>query len=239
MANNYLIPTLNALGLSKEEALTYISLIESGASNVSSLSRKLSLSRVTTYSLINNLINKDCIAKTKYNKRILYQAHDPELLLSRFEKIYKEGSQALSALSVAQHKSLFIPDIQVYSGGKEITKIFDDVGMTIPRGGTYFRYTSRTKDQERSPLYSRLRIEKEIERLVITNEKKSLSKEKDSNRFIKTVPKDFAFDDNVTVLIYANKIAHIDFNSDVAIVIDSPQLARFQEKIFKLLWKKL
>ena len=75
--------------------------------------------------------------------------------------------------------------------------------------------------------------------MVITNQSKSDKKGKDSDRFIKTVPKDFAFDDNVTVLIYGEKIAYMDFNSDTGITIESPQLARFQEKIFKLLWKRL
>ena len=239
MTNFHLIHTLQALGMTKEEAAMYIIIADYGAINVSSLSRKMSITRVTAYSLLKNLIEKKCVMKAKLHKRFLYQAEDPKNLLARFEMMYKEGSQALSLLSLSQSKSLFVPEITMYSGTDEIAKIYDDLGTILPKGGTYFRYTSRTEDQKRSLLYSRLRKEKEIERLVITNEKKSSTKEKDSNRFIKTVPKDFSFDDNVTVLIYGTKVAHIDFNSNTGIVIESPHLAHFQEKIFKLLWKRL
>lgn len=239
MTKKTLITTLMAIGLTEQEAKLYIVLIESGASNVSSLSRSLLLSRITVYSLLESLIKKECITQTKLYKRLLYQAHDPEKLLARFEEIFKEGSRALSLLAAENRSTFFVPEIKIFAGEDELSKIYDDVGTTLPKGGTYFRYTSRIKDSTRSLLYSRLRVEKELERLVITSEKKASLKQKDANRFIKTVPKDFSFDDDVTVLIYGTKVAHIDFNSNMGIVIESATLANFQQKLFKLLWKKL
>lgn len=239
MTKKTLIATLMAIGLTEEESRLYIFLTEHGASNVSLLARRISLSRVTTYNLIKSLIEKECVTQTKQRKRLLYQAYDPEILLARFEQIFKDGSRELSLLSVTNRQKFFVPEIKIYAGEDEITKIYDDVGVTLPQGGTYFRYTSRIKDTKRSLLYSKLRKEKEIERLVITSENKASGKQKDSNRFIKTVPKDFSFDDDVTVLIYGSKIAHIDFNSNIGVVIESKTLATFQKKLFKLLWKKL
>lgn len=239
MTNKSLISALTAIGLTEDESRLYVFLTQHGASNISFLAKSLALSRITVYALIKSLVKKECITQTKHHKRLLYQANDPELLLARFEKIFKEGSRELSLLSVANRTAFFIPEIKIYTGENEIPKIYDDVGTVLPKGGTYYRYTSRLKESLRSPLYSRLRVEKEIERLVITSEKKASGKPKDANRFIKTVPKDFLFDDDVTVLVYGSKVAYIDFNSDTGIVIESPPLARFQEKLFKLLWKKL
>jgi hypothetical protein len=122
---------------------------------------------------------------------------------------------------------------------KELFDVYVDIAKDSPKGGTFFRYTSRTDDFGFAPLYTGLREEKELERLVITSEHKAEKTKKDSNRFIKTVPKDFSFDDNVTLIIHGNKVTHIDYSSLTGITIESPQLARFQEKIFKLLWKKL
>ncbi len=239
MTKKTLIATLMAIGLTEEESKLYIFLTEHGANNVSEIARFLSLSRVTSYNLIRNLIKKQCITQTKQHKRLLYQAHDPEILLARFEQLFKEGTRELSLLSATNRRKFFVPEIKIYAGEDELPKIYDDVGVTLPQGGTYFRYTSRVKDSVRSPLYSRLRVEKELERLVITSEQKASGKKKDANRFIKTVPKDFSFDDDVTVLIYGSKVAHIDFNSNMGIVIESKTLATFQQKLFKLLWKKL
>lgn len=239
MTKKIIITTLMAIGLTEDESRLYLFLTEHGADNVSSIARAVALSRITTYSLISSLLEKECISRTKHHKRLLYQAHDPEVLLARFEQIFKDGARELSLLSMVSRQSFFVPEIKIYTGEDEIKKIYDDVGVTLPQGGTYFRYTSRIKDTERSLLYSKLRKEKEIERLVITSEHKASSKQKDQNRFIKTVPKDFAFDDDVTVLVYGSKIAHIDFNSNTGVVIESQALAMFQQKLFKLLWKKI
>ena len=239
ITNKHVISSLLAIGLTQEEAILYSFLVESGASDVTTVAKNLSITRVTAYALIKELLRKDFILKTKPKKRYLYQAHDPEMLLSLFQNAYKNGAQALSMLSIKHKKNLFVPEVKIYSGVEQVRSMYDDVALTLPKGGTFFRYTSRTKDVGYSPVYAKLRKEKELERMVITNQSKSDKKGKDSDRFIKTVPKDFAFDDNVTVLIYGEKIAYMDFNSDTGITIESPQLARFQEKIFKLLWKRL
>lgn len=233
------ITSLVALGLQTGEAHVYLFLVEHGACDVSTVAKNLSITRVTAYNHIEGLLKKECIIKTRPHKRYLYEAHDPERLLSQFEAAYKDGIQSLTLLSQSYRKKLFVPEITLHAGIDQLRSIYDDVAQSLPRGGTFFRYTSRSKDVGYSPIYARLRKEKELERLVITSVAKSEKKSADADRFLKTVPKDFAFDDNVTVLIYGTKVAYMDFNSDSGITIESPHLARFQEKIFKLLWKKL
>ena len=239
MTNNSLNQVLSSLSCSNDEANIYLFLAEHGVSNVSTIARGLHFSRTTTYIYIEKLLARNFIIKTKLAKRDLYEVCDPSYLLSEFEKMYKQGTQALSSLSLSLQNTTYVPITKMFVGQKELISIFDDIVMTLPKGGVYYRYTSRSSDQERAPLYQALRKEKEIERLVITSSMKASTKDKDANRFIKIVPKDFAFEDNVTVLIYANKIAHIDYNTMIGVVIESPKLARFQEKLFKLLWKKL
>ena len=50
---------------------------------------------------------------------------------------------------------------------------------------------------------------------------------------------DALFEDNISLIIYGNKIAHLDHTTGTAVTITSPSIARFQEKIFKMLWRKL
>jgi hypothetical protein len=47
------------------------------------------------------------------------------------------------------------------------------------------------------------------------------------------------FTDNIIFTIYANKISFVDFNTETSIIIESQEIAEFQKKIFKLLFKKL
>ena len=132
-----------------------------------------------------------------------------------------------------------LPEMRMESAQNAIGNVYKDLALTLPKGGTYFRYTSRKDDLKRDPTYTTERVKKDLERLVITSAEKANTKRKDPNRFIKIVPKEFAFDDNVTLLIYGNKVAHLDHTTGTAITITSKNLARFQEKIFKILWRKL
>jgi hypothetical protein len=59
-------------------------------------------------------------------------------------------------------------------------------------------------------------------------------------RSFKAVPKDFdLFEDNISLLIYGDKTAYIDYGSRTSFIVESPKIARFQEKLFRLLYKKL
>jgi predicted transcriptional regulator len=234
-----LFPVLYGLGFSHDESLVFLCLVEHGAASVAFTARKTKLSRTTVYKSLEALINKKRIRKTSPKRRTLYEAVDPGTFITELEEMSRQGIQELYQLSAKHKGSLFIPVVSMHEGQAEIHSIYEDIITTLPRGGTYFRYTSRRDEHGVTPLYQVHKNTKEIERLVITSLKKADLKEQDANRFIKTVPKDFAFDDNVTLLIYGQKIAYIDYNSMTGTVIESPQLARFQEKIFKLLWRKL
>lgn len=230
---------LHSIGFDDNETTVFLYLVHQGASNVTAIAKKTKLSRGAVYKTLSLLLEKKRARTTSSKKRVLYEAIDPSTLVSEVEEATKRGIQNLYQLSAKHKASLFVPVTSMYEGQEEIHSIYEDIIKTLPKGGTYFRYTSRKDSYEKTPLYQTYKNIKEIERLVITSEQKALSKEKDSNRFIKTVPKDFAFEDNVTLLIYGSKVAYIDYTSMTGTVIESPQLARFQEKIFKLLWKKL
>lgn len=55
-----------------------------------------------------------------------------------------------------------------------------------------------------------------------------------------SIPKSYdLFEDNVSKAIYGNKISFTDWDSMTGFTIESEKLARFEEKIFKLLFKYL
>jgi len=47
------------------------------------------------------------------------------------------------------------------------------------------------------------------------------------------------FEDNISKIIYANKVAIIDYESETSFIIENKKLADFEKKIFKLLFKYL
>lgn len=229
------VPLLMLLGINEDEAFTLYTIIAKRPKTVHDLARTLSFSRNTIYSHLKTLSKKGLLDETN-NSPIT--PIDPHLILARVGELLRLAEESfLDTITSATHKNK--PEIQVHDGENSVSSLYDDIALSLPRNGTYFRYTSRKADTKHSTIYRELRKKKELERLVITSVEKADKKQEDPNRFIKTIPKEFAFDDNVTLVIYADKIAHIDHNTNTTITITSKPLARFQEKIFKILWRKL
>jgi sugar-specific transcriptional regulator TrmB len=233
------ITPLIALGCTEKEARVYTTLLKQGFSTVSALCKALQEHRPTCYTLLATLTEKELVNKVKKGNRFYYEASDPHILETRLEALQHTIKHSMATFKHSYKKTAEIPVVHVHSTNSQIDAVFEDIAKTLPKNGTYFRYSARTQDVFKTKAYARAVVEKELERLVITSETKAGTKKKDSNRFIKTVPHTLLFEDNTAFIIYGNKIAHIDYTSDTGIIIESRALATFQEKLFKLLWKKL
>jgi hypothetical protein len=47
------------------------------------------------------------------------------------------------------------------------------------------------------------------------------------------------FDQNISMTIYGDKVAYIDFTNESSIIIENPMIAEFQRKLFMLNYKNL
>jgi hypothetical protein len=47
------------------------------------------------------------------------------------------------------------------------------------------------------------------------------------------------FDQNISMTIYGNKVAYIDFSNESSIIIENPMIAEFQRKLFMLNYRNL
>lgn len=234
MNKHLILPALMTLDISELEATIVLEVLSCDDITVSNLAKKLTLSRTTLYKHLTTLINKDIFEKVP--NKTSYRVKNRETLKHHIRANLVEAEVETMSLLLNPYE---IPEIQIIKGHDNLKKVYESIGTDLKKGDTYYRYTSRKVDHKKSELYSELKKSKDLERLVITSAEKAGSKAHDPNRFIKTVPKDFAFDDNVSLIIYGNKIVHVDHKLGSAVTITSKSLARFQEKIFKLLWRKL
>jgi hypothetical protein len=134
------------------------------------------------------------------------------------------------------------PVLRYFEGRDELKKIFIDIGQTLPQDGVWYRYSSRKAD--RSPdvelvqRYKELRNEKKLQRMIITNDELARTKKWSPDSDMVSIPRAYdLFEDNCAKAIYGNKISFIDWDSMTGFTIESEKLARFEEKIFKLLFK--
>lgn len=76
--------------------------------------------------------------------------------------------------------------------------------------------------------------------MVISSSKAAIPKQKRLERDMLIIPKEYdEFNQDVTMTIYGDKVAFIDFGQENSIIIENPMIADFQKKLFRLLYKKL
>lgn len=242
--NKYL-HILEKLGFSEHAGKIYLALLELWASWISIISEKTWLQRIQIYRILPFLIERGFVFVTEKWKRKIYSPASPEILKEEYQRIQTQTFHVLDELSEKYSNLENKTHITFGQGKTAIRNIYHDVLSTFPNGGTFFRISSEVNSQEifdtfLPKWYREERDKRGIERMIIYSDKTAALKQKKLEREMRTIDSSvMKFDDNINFTIYGNKISLIDYNKETAIVIESPEMARFQEKVFKLLFKKL
>lgn len=240
------IKILENIGLTEVESKIYVCLLEKWVQSISSISEYSWCNRVQIYWAIPRLLEKQLLGETIHWKRRFFFAENPENLENIFYEQKLSFQNTVQALKQSYEKKINTPQFKTFYTKESIKYIFNDVIDTLNPGDTYYRYSSRKENYLRGFLssdYTKKRDKKDIQRMVITSsELKKLKEEKTKNfdREMVAIPKKFdLFEDNITKIIYGNKVAIIDYNTETSFVIENSQFADFEKKIFKLLFKYL
>lgn len=230
------------LGFGKLESDIYVALLRKSPLSISDIAREIRAYRGVLYQTLPLLLEKWVISTVKDRKRTLYRAESPEKL-----RLLYEAEKATFETIISQMEKDYMVDgekpvLRYFEGKEELKKIFIDVGHTLPKNGTWYRYSSRKAD--RSPdtelvkRYKELRDEKKLQRMIITNDSLAKTKRWWLDSEMVSIPASYdLFEDNCAKAIYGNKISFIDWDAMTGFTIESEKLARFEEKIFKLLFK--
>ncbi len=239
--NNFKV--LKQLGLTDNETLTYTSLLKSGALSATEIEKTSKLHRPLVYHALDMLIEKGLVRVSPKGKRKLYVPESPEKLeqintdlqdafITNMEDLYQLYEKGLANK----------PSVTYGEGRKAIEDSYMDLAQSLDKDELYYRYASVdkfTRDRFLPKGYRALRNKKGLERLIITSA--GASKEtKSLGASIKTVPVAYdLFEYNIGQVIYGDKVAIIDYDSQGVITVSHPKFAEFQKKVFKLLFSKL
>lgn len=236
---------LEKLGLTKNESAIYLALLELGTSNISQISEKTLIHRPLIYKALPALLEKKLITKTQKIKSVVYGAEPPNRLETLFDDLKIDFFEILPDLEDSYASSEKRPKIRFLEGRDGTKRIFDDVVRSLKRNDVFYRYSSNKdgnekKDKYLPRIYRKMRDEKKLQREVITNTQTATHKKPSLDRFAKVMPDDFGpFEHNVTEIIYGDKVAFIDYNSETCMIIESKRIAEFQKQIFQTLFKKI
>lgn len=235
---------LTRLGLSVKESILYTALLDHGASTISLLAKHTGIHRPAIYKTIPLLQEKGLITSFLKGKLIWYTAEHPDKLLPHLE----EFKHALETEFIDMRQSFTTtnkrPIVKFLEGKKGIQFVYTDIATTLKKGDVFYRYSSRkdttNADKYLTETYVHAREDKQLERFVITSESVAKTKKPRLDRAMKSIPPNVdLFDDDITQIIYGPKVAFIDYNSESAFVIESPLIAKFQQKLFMMLFQRL
>lgn len=236
---------LKTLGLQTQESTIYLAILEKGTASIADITKSTKLHRPTVYKILPILIQKNLVSTSIQGKRTFYTAETPHRLKTLAENVSSELDKVLPELIGMYDNRNPRPKIKFYEGEKVVTWVYEDVLATCKKGDVFYRYESPRdyvkNDRHLPPAYfERICHKKEIQKFVITNEKTAKTKPKVIERISHFVPTKYdVFEYDITQIIYNNKVAFIDFNSNTAWIIENPMFAKFQRQIFKLLFEKL
>lgn len=234
---------LEKIWLSSLESKIYLSLVKNGQLSISELSDISLTHRPAIYSTLPYLMELWLVSEVVKGKRKLYKAESPENLENIFEKTKLDFQEALSELKKEHQHDKKKPILKSVEWENFNKIIFEDVANSLDFWETYMRYSSRDYDNqpaEKYVNYRKIRDEKEIQRLIITSETNAQKKKKSINHELLAIPSSYdLFDDNISKVIYKNKVAIIDYNTQTSFIIEDEKFAQFEAKLFKLLFKYL
>lgn len=231
---------LNKIWLSNEEARIYIDLLNHGESNILDISNRTNIHRPALYKIIPNLLETGLVWQIIKWKRKVFKAENPNNLKKLFDNLSNNFLNILPDLEEMHDSNNLKPNIRFFEWTKWFKIIFDDILDNLKDWDTYYRYSARNVfDRKYFPTdYNKIIDEKWIYRYLITSEKLASTKEKKARREMVVIPKSFdLFEDNVSKIIYKNKVAIVDYNSMTWFIIENQLFAKFEEKLFKLLFK--
>lgn len=235
---------LRNLGLSEREGRIYLALLEHGSTTIAGIARSSGLHRPIIYRVLPALQERGLVSVSPKGKQRRYVAESPEKLKALVDNLSASFVAALPDLQRAYATSCTRPIVKFLEGRKGLQAVYGDLVRSCRRGDVYYRYSSRraTTNWQRyfPPQYLAERDTKQLQRFVISSAKLDRTLERDMNRAVKVVPPQYGlFEYDVVQLIYANKVAFMDYNTETALIIENPAIAEFQKKIFKLLYDKL
>jgi sugar-specific transcriptional regulator TrmB len=232
---------LEEIGLTNNEAKTYIELSRAGSITAGNLSKRVNMHRSRMYEALNRLIKLGLVHFVEINKITHYEARPPEKLLEIIKDRENRLEKIIPELKSIQKEPQIIQKIHAYQGIKGIKNLLTETLETkeysvfgAPQsslkilGQTYWKnYNQKIKDKKIKT------------RMIFDESLKEWSKEiiKINHGEIRFLDKHF---ENMTeTFVYEDKVIIITWTIEpLAVKITDQTIAKSYKQFFEILWKQ-
>ncbi len=234
------------VGFSEKEIAIYIALLSLGKGIVTKISRTASISRTTTYDILDSLVQKGLVNISGKEPKQEYIAEPPEKL-EKFirEEIEKKNSNLNRIKDIIPElrsisKEGERPKIKFYEGLDGLIEVYDDTLTAKEPIVAYACY------EDMEPLipkyfetYYKRRVKNKIfARGIVPETPMAIEHKKrdvEEMRELTLIPND-KYNFTPDIEIYDNKVTIASWKEKLGIIIESHEIADAMKKIFELAW---
>jgi sugar-specific transcriptional regulator TrmB len=234
------------VGFSGKEIAVYVALLSLGKGIVTKISRTASISRTTTYDVLDNLSQKGLVNISGKEPKQEYVAEPPEKLEKFIKKEIEKKNNNLNRIQdiIPELRSIYKegerPKIKFYEGLSGLEEVYND---TLTAKETIVAYACYEDMEPLLPKYFESYYKRRVKNKIFARgiapktdmaiEHKN--KDVEEMRELSLVPKDkYYFTPDIE--IYDNKVMIASWKDKLGIIIESAEISDAMKKIFELAW---
>lgn len=228
---------LESLGLSKNEARIYLSLLSLGEAQAGKISKSAQINRPATYDALDRLTEKGLVSYHSSANRKVFKPAPPNKFNEQLKERKEIIDEVLPELNALFHGSRAKEESEVFIGKKGIKSILNDILL-------YKKYVAfgssgmflEVMKHDFISFQNRKREQKIDSRIVqAESARKNTELRKVAYASFKYLPDSLALP--VTIIVYGSKVAILSWgNTPMATLMTSELVARSFQQYFEELW---
>jgi sugar-specific transcriptional regulator TrmB len=238
---------LRKIGLSPNEARTYLELLKNPESTTTLLAKKLNLHRGYIYDVLDKLIEKGLVGVIKKNGKKHFEAVPPKNIIGFIEQqkkkvddYEKEFMKILPSLEDIKNKNFNSPKIMLLEGQEAMRNVLEDflsqkIDLLVFGAAGKF-----PKEMENYYInWSKRRVKNKIPLKIIYNNKKIAEAERlpEETKFAEKRVLDFDSENPASIIISGNKVALIIWlDKPIITLIENKHASELYRRYFEAFW---
>jgi len=239
---------LEAIGLDEQAAKLYITGLEFGAAPASEYAKKTGFNRITTYNILEELVQAGHFTMEKRMRAKWYAPVAPEFLALEARKNVEALQRSLPELRSLQGAKYRSPHVRFFEGWDGVKHVYED---TLTAKSELLNFANSAVVRKFWPNYDEEYVAERVKRGISLRGiapddaagRKVHGEDRSRFREIRLVPaSDFDFTNEIN--IYDSKVAICSFDSGLkgdrdmfGVIIESKEVAETQRQIFEMAWR--
>jgi sugar-specific transcriptional regulator TrmB len=233
---------LEGLGLTRNEAIVYLTLLDLGKAHIGEIAEKTRMHRRTIYDCLERLEDRGLVSFIMEGKTRFFIAINPQKLKEIIKEKEAKIKNILPKLFDMAKKSKLKTEVSVHKGKEGLKNIMEDVIKTKPK--EWYSLTSSGKVKEVLPYYEKQfhkkrTKEKIILKIIFGRNEKAIERAKELKKVKATEVKfvDTEYVVPISIWVYSTKVAFMLWDSETGILIENAETADTFKRYFDILWK--